>query len=549
MQIYIDGRAIPYGENETYYDLINRNFENSGSVILVKENQRLRELHHVPEPESNVKLLTLDDKSAFKSAQCSLCLMMFRAVQILYGDDPDYEIAVHFVVSDGLYCTMKKPELITDEFISAVKTEMEKLRDRAVPFVKKSIPTAKAIEIFGRKGMKDKEELFHYRLTSATNIYDLEGYIDYYYAYMAHDTSYIRCFDLVRYGDGFVLLMPVKDGENQVPEFRPEEKLFQVQRKSLDWGKLLEIDTVADLNRLIVDGQEKYLMLTQEAYHEKQIASMAYQISQDPAKKIVLIAGPSSSGKTTFSHRLSTQLSIYGLNPHPIPVDDYFVDRENTPKDENGNYNFECLEAIDTKQFNEDMLALLHGETVELPTFNFKTGKREYRGNRKKLEENDILVIEGIHGMNEAMSYALPAENKYRIYISALTQINLDEHNRIATTDGRLLRRLVRDARTRGTGAAGTIAMWPSVRHGEENYIFPFQESCDVMFNSALIYELAVLKTFAEPLLFGIRPDDPSYSEARRLLKFLDYFVPMKHEQIPVNSLIREFIGGSCFDV
>ena len=303
------------------------------------------------------------------------------------------------------------------------------------------------------------------------------------------------------------------------------------------------------MNDYFVKKDAGELILTQEAYQEGKIAEIAAEIAANPKKKLVMIAGPSSSGKTTFSHRLSIQLAAHGLKPHPIPVDDYFKNREETPKDENGNYNFECLEAIDTELFNHDMNALLCGERVEMPCFNFVTGKREYRGKVRQLGENDILVIEGIHCLNDALSYSLPKENKFKIYISALTSLNIDEHNRIPTTDGRLIRRIVRDARTRGTSAKQTIAMWPSVRRGEENYIFPYQEDADVMFNSALIYELAVLKMYAEPLLFGIGKDEPEYQEAKRLLKFLDYFVGIPNDSVPVNSLLREFIGGGCFNV
>ena len=397
--------------------------------------------------------------------------------------------------------------------------------------------------------MYDKEKLFRYRRVSRTNVYSMAGFEDYYYGYMVKDTSYLRWFDLKPYQDGFVLCLPTRTSPDQIPAFAPEEKLFQVQKASLDWGDSLDIRMVADLNDRVVEGSVKELILTQEAYHEKQIAQIAETIASHPEKKIVMIAGPSSSGKTTFSHRLSTQLSVYGLKPHPIAVDDYFVNRERTPLDENGNYNFECLEAIDAEKFNDDMNRLLSGERVELPTFNFKIGKREYKGKYKQLGPNDILVIEGIHGLNDKLSYSLPRESKFKIYISALTQLNVDEHNRIPTTDGRLLRRIVRDARTRGTSAKNTIAMWPSVRRGEEDHIFPHQESADVMFNSALIYELAVLKIYAEPLLFGVGRDTPEYMEAKRLLKFLDYFVPIPADQIPNNSLVREFIGGSCFDV
>ena len=346
-----------------------------------------------------------------------------------------------------------------------------------------------------------------------------------------------------------MLVFPTRQNPDQLPEFSPRKKIWQVQKNSMEWGTKLGIPTVGALNDYIVKNDVKTLIMIQEAFHEKQIAEMAGAIAASPEKKIVLIAGPSSSGKTTFSHRLSTQLAVYGLHPHPIAADDYFVNREKTPKDEDGNYDFERIEAIDTKQLNADMSALLRGETVELPSFNFKTGKREYKGRFKKLEKNDILIIEGIHGLNDQLTYALPRESKFRIYISALTQLNIDEHNRIPTTDGRLLRRIVRDARTRGTSARATIAMWDSVRRGEENHIFPYQENADVMFNSALIYELAVLKQYAEPLLFSIEPGEPEYEEAKRLLKFLDYFLPIPGDAIPNNSLIREFIGGGCFDL
>ncbi|MBR7089546.1 MAG: nucleoside kinase, partial [Lachnospiraceae bacterium] len=297
------------------------------------------------------------------------------------------------------------------------------------------------------------------------------------------------------------------------------------------------------------NGHMEDLILVQEAEQERRIAEIASEIASRKDVKFVMIAGPSSSGKTSFSHRLSVQLRTFGLKPHAIGLDDYFVNREDTPRDENGDYNFECIEAIDTKGFNDDMLKLLAGERVELPAFNFKIGKREYHGNYMQLEKDDILVIEGIHGLNDALSYRLPIESKFKIYISALTSINIDQHNRIPTTDARLLRRLVRDARTRGSDAHRTLSMWASVRRGEEENIFPFQEEADIMFNSAQIYELALLKQFAEPLLFSIKKDDPTYYEAKRLLKFLDYFLSLPSEFLPNNSICREFVGGSCFNV
>ena len=352
-----------------------------------------------------------------------------------------------------------------------------------------------------------------------------------------------------KYENGMVLILPNKSKPTELEEFKPLPKLFKSMEMASDWGEKLGVDTVSDLNDEIRKGRFNELVLVQEALQERRISEIASDIVSRGGIKFVMIAGPSSSGKTTFSHRLSVQLRTHGLTPHPIAADDYFVDRENTPRQPNGDYDFECLEAIDTQKFNEDMCALLAGERVELPTFNFVTGKREYKGNFKQLGPDDILVIEGIHGLNDKMSYALPADSKYKIYISALTTLNIDEHNRIPTTDGRLLRRLVRDARTRGATAKRTVQMWPSVRKGETENIFPFQESADAMFNSALIYELAVLKPYAEPLLYSIEKGEPEYFEAVRLLKFLSYFLGVGTEELPKNSIVREFVGGSCFKV
>jgi uridine kinase len=312
---------------------------------------------------------------------------------------------------------------------------------------------------------------------------------------------------------------------------------------------MMEVDNVGALNDLISQGKFNDLVLVQEALQEKKISEIAEAIKKAKDKKFIMIAGPSSSGKTTFSHRLSIQLKAHGLKPYPIAVDNYFVNRDKTPKDEYGNLNFESLHAIDLEQFNKDMTDLMNGKSVDLPVYNFITGKREYKGNYLNIGKDGILVIEGIHGLNDELSYCLPRESKYKIYISALTQLNIDEHNRIPTTDGRLIRRMVRDARTRGASAQTTISMWPSVRRGEEENIFPFQEEADIMFNSALIYELAVLKQYAEPILFGVDRDSVEYLEAKRLLKFLDYFIGAPSDAVPKNSILKEFIGGSCFKV
>lgn len=456
---------------------------------------------------------------------------------------------MHYSVSSGYYYTIDGDIVLNEDFLNKVKAYMLELVERKIPILKRSVGTDEAIELFHNHKMYDKEKLFRFRRVSRVNIYSLEEYEDYFYGFMVNHTGYLKYFDLYLYDDGLVLQLPKRENPKEVPPFVPRPKIFQVQKESAQWSEAIQADTVGDLNERITKEGASNLILIAEALQEAKIAQIAKKIVEAGNRKFIMIAGPSSSGKTTFSHRLSIQLSAQGMKPHPIGVDNYFVNREDTPLDSNGNYNFECLEAIDVKQFNEDMSALLRGEEVELPRFNFKTGHREYKGDFLKLGEEDVLVIEGIHCLNDRLSSSLPSESKFKIYISALTQLNIDEHNRIPTTDGRLIRRIVRDARTRGASAKATIGMWNSVRRGEEENIFPYQESADVMFNSALIYELAVLKLYAEPLLFSITKEEPEYAEAKRLLKFLDYFLGVPSESIPSNSILREFVGNGCFDV
>lgn len=519
-------------------------------IVLAKENGRLRELMKKPENGSRITFVTVRDKAGYSTYRRSMVLLMLKGIYHVVGDNRRIDrVGVHFAVGGGYYCTMQGSVEPTQEFLDQVKAYMQQLIREAQPIKKSSIATYEARRRFREYRMYDKEQLFRYRRASKVNIYELLTFEDYFYGYMVPDTSYLGCFDLTRFEDGFVLRFPLQKEPDGLPEFRPQYKIYRVQKDSMEWGTRLGIPTVGALNDFIVRHGVKELIMVQEAYHEKRIAEIAEQIAAKREQKIVLIAGPSSSGKTTFSHRLSTQLSVFGLKPHPIAADDYFVNREDTPRDADGKYDFERIEAIDTKQLNQDMLALLNGETVELPSFNFKSGRREYKGKYKTLGKDDILIIEGIHCLNDRLTHALPRDSKFKIYISALTQLNIDEHNRIPTTDGRLLRRIVRDARTRGTNAKDTIGMWDSVRRGEENNIFPYQESADVMFNSALIYELAALKLYAEPQLFSISQEEPEYEEAKRLLKFLDYFLPVPCDDIPNNSLIREFIGGGCFDL
>ena len=424
---------------------------------------------------------------------------------------------------------------------------MRRIRDRNAPIIKKTYPIDDAIELFKRQGMHDKERLFHYRRSSTINVYNMEGYYDYFYGYMLPSAGYVNLFKVKAYNGGLLLILPKRENPFELEEFEEQQSLFEQLDLSTKWGDLVNISNVGDLNDAICSGSISDMILVQEALQERRIGEIAAQIFERKNTKFVLVAGPSSSGKTTFSHRLAIQLRSFGLRPHIISMDNYFVNREKTPIDIDGNYNYDVLEAVDIDLFNDDMLDLLEGKTIDLPQFDFKVGKRVYKGKYLKLSEDDILIIEGIHGLNPKATDDLPDENKFKIYISCMTSLNIDEHNRIPSTDARLLRRMVRDARTRGYSAQNTLDMWPNVRAGEDQNIFPFQDDADAVFNSVLIYELAVIKQFAEPLLFNVRQNEPEYYEAKRLLKFLEYFVGVDTSTVPGNSLLREFVGGSCF--
>lgn len=548
--VKINGEERQYPQGATYEDVANdyqQEYENL--IALAARDGKIRELFKKLTRDCEVTFFTLKDDVGNKTYVRSATMLFLKAVFDVYGREAAQSCRVEFAIGNGSYIFPKEKINATEENAAKIRNRMRELVEAKTPFLKRSYSLDNAMELFRKEGMKDKEKLFRYRRGSFVNIYEMDGYYDYYYGYMLPNAGYVKWFDVIAYEDGFMLLLPDKKDPTHVKPFQERKLLFRTLKESEEWGKEIGIETVGDLNDQICRGSLSELILVQEAQQERKIGEIAKSIVDRGGVKFVMIAGPSSSGKTSFSHRLSIQLKTLGKTPHPIALDDYFVNREFTPRDENGDYNFECLEAIDVKQFNDDMCRLLAGERVELPSFNFKTGKREYKGNFKQLGPDDILVIEGIHGLNEKTSYALPEESKYKIYISALTNINIDEHNRIPTTDGRLLRRMVRDARTRGADARRTIDMWASVRRGEEQNIFPFQEDADAMFNSVLIYELAVLKQFAEPLLFQIDKGEPEYYEAKRLLKFLEYFLGVTSESLPNNSLCREFVGGSCFNV
>lgn len=523
--------------------------EYAHDIILAFVDNKLMELFKSVKKDCTVRFITTADDAGHKTYIRGMILVLLKAFYAEFGGDNIEKVSVEYALGNGLYFDYSGKVPLTKERLNAVKARMQEIVKKDIPFAKKSIGTDDARELFAKYRMYDKEKLFKYRRVSKANIYNLDGFEDYFYGYMPPSTGMLKYFDLLPYEEGFALILPRICNPTVVEPFVPRKKLFITLRESNEWAKMMEVDNVGALNDLISQGKFNELVLIQEALQEKKISDIAEAVKKEKDKRFIMIAGPSSSGKTTFSHRLAIQLRAHGLKPYPIAVDNYFVEREKTPKDEYGNYNFESLHAIDLEQFNKDMTDLMNGKTVDMPVFNFISGRREYKGNYLNIGKDGILVIEGIHGLNDELSYSLPRERKYKIYISALTQLNIDEHNRIPTTDGRLLRRMVRDARTRGATAQTTISMWPSVRRGEEENIFPFQEEADVMFNSALIYELAVLKQYAEPILFGIDRNSKEYVEAKRLLKFLDYFIGTPADAVPNNSILKEFIGGSCFKV
>ena len=551
ISVTVRGEEISVPEGTTYLDLAGRyQPEYPHDIVLVRVDRKLQELAHEVTRPCSMEFVTTADPAGISSYERSMVLLMNKAIYDVFSLDQVEKVLVKFSVTHGLYVETFGDLRMDEEALALVKARMNEMIAADIPIEKRSVPVDEAIQFFHGVMMYDKERLLRYRRSSLVNLYSIEGFADYHYGYMVPSTGYLCYYDLKPYQDGFVLLLPTRKEPEFVPEFVPQDKLFSVCQSSSRWCEKLQLDTVGEVNDWIAGGRLQEMILISEAHQEKEINAIAGQIASSPDKKFIMIAGPSSSGKTSFSHRLSIQLMEQGLTPHPIAVDDYFVDREQTPLDENGDYDFETLACVDVEQFNRDMQDLLAGKEVAMPTFNFEQGKKEYhKGNVLRLGPSDILVIEGIHCLNDALSYTLPKESKFKIYISALTQINVDEHDRIPTTDGRLLRRIVRDARTRGTTARETIARWPSVRRGEERNIFPYQETADVIFNSTLVYEFSVLKSYAEALLYGIPSDAPEFEEAKRLLKFLDYFLAVDSTAVPQNSLLKEFVGGSCFRV
>ncbi|MBP5255428.1 MAG: nucleoside kinase [Clostridia bacterium] len=551
MGLIYRGKPLEAESGQTFLSLSKKyQSEYSAQIILAQVGQKITELNKpvAEDPDGELLFITTADRDGHKTYERGATMMFLRAMAHVYGKRIK-TLKLEYAVGDSLFFSVSlKDGDVTPAGISDVLKAMERYCRDDEKFVKSKEPTDDVVAVFRRHGMKDKERLFHYRRSSTTNVYRFGNYVDYYYGYMPPSAGYVPVFDLKLTEGGVLLVLPNKSAPDKPGNPYVPPKLFSTMRQSNAWGENIGVPTVAALNDAIARGEGRDIILASEAYHEHMIGEIARRI-KDENRRIVMVAGPSSSGKTSFSHRLSIQLGNVGLKAHPVALDDYYVERSLTPKDENGEYDFECLEALNTDLFNEQMKKLLSGEKVVLPSFNFRTGIPEFGGKPFGIGKDDVLVIEGIHGLNEKLSYAIDPGDKFKIYISAVTALNVDEHNRIPTTDNREIRRMVRDARTRGFSATDTISRWQSVRRGEERHIFPFQEDADVMFNSASLYELAVLKTFAEPLLFSIPKDAPEYPEAKRLLKFLEYFLGLSCEDVPRNSIVREFIGGSVFPV
>lgn len=523
----------------------NQKCEYKTGIVAAKVNNSLTELTEVLYEDSKVEFLTLSSYEARRIYARGLSFVLIRAAQEVF---PGCSVSIEHSINKGLYGEIHKAGKFDEDDIKAIEKRMKEIILEDVDFQKQTIPVEKAVEIFNKYGQKDKLRLFKYWKNDTVDVYRCGWMYDYFYGRMVPSTGYLKKFELIYYKPGFILRYPERYYPDSIPDYVDQRKLFAVFRETEEWANILDVGDVGGLNDKVSSGEMEDIIRISEALHEKKIARIADMIAERKDRvKIVLIAGPSSSGKTTFSKRLSVQLRVNGLKPHAISLDDYFLNREHTPRDENGELDFESIYALDLKLLNEHLQKLLNGEEIMLPTFNFISGSREYKGNALKLEDGMILIAEGIHGLNEILTNQIKAENKFKIYVSALTQLNIDNHNRIPTTDVRILRRIIRDNRTRGRDAEATLLGWMSVRRGEDKNIFPFQEEADVMFNSTLVYELGVLKKYAEPLLSSIDKSSRAYSEASRLLRFLGYFLAVDEQGVPQNSIIREFTGGSCF--
>jgi uridine kinase len=537
-------KEYPYGIS---LKEISREYEDrfDHTIVAGIVDNNVRELGYAVKRNIQLDFVDLGSDEGMRIYTRSLSFVFIRAARELF---PGSKVSIEHSISKGLYCEVDGMTPMTLETVTRLQERMEEIIDRDERFTRVSMLREEAVRLFQERNQKDKVRLYKRRSEEMVDLHSLGWLVENFYETMVPSTRYLHLFELRYYPPGMILRFPEKSNPQVLPPFVEHRKLFQIFRESEEWGEILGVEDVASMNELVEKGMGADMMRVQEALHEKKVAEIADQIYKEREHtRVILIAGPSSSGKTTFAQRLRIQLRVNGMKPVAISLDDYFLDREMTPLDEDGEYNFEALEAIDVGLFNRHLQALILGEEVEIPTFNFITGKREFNGHFLRIRDDQSLIIEGIHGLNEELTRSIPRRQKFKIYISALTQLNLDSYNRIPTTDTRLIRRMVRDFQFRGHDALQTIGRWPSVRRGEEKYIFPFQEDADAMFNSALVYELGVLKPHAESLLQTVSKMAPEYLEATRLLRFLDHFISFDCDEIPLNSIIMEFIGGSCF--
>ncbi len=538
-------------EKGTTYEGLAKKYQKyfPSEILLARNGNELKELSSQIDEEGDIDFYDIHNKEGYRVYNRSLSFLLVKAVKELFGRDADVDIENS--LGRSFYCEFLSPDIQpTPETLRRVEDKMREYVQMDLPICKQTFSVEEAIHVVRQMGMPEKAKLFEYRRSSTINLYSIEGFFDYYYGYMVPSTGYLKVFGLEPFKGGFLLKFPDRNDATKVAQTENIEKLSNVFLEQMEWCRLMRVKNVCDLNQVITEGKFGDLIRINEALHEKKIAEIADMIkSRQDKVKVVLIAGPSSSGKTTFCQRLCVQMRVNGLIPHPISLDDYFLNREDSPRDEFGKPDFETIYALDLKQFNEDMTRLVNGERVELPHYNFVTGFREYKGNFIQLKHGEILVIEGIHGLNHILTQSIKDENKFKIFISAMTQLNVDNHNRISTSDTRLIRRIVRDYQFRNNDASKTISQWDGVGRGEEKYIFPYQENADVMFNSATIYELCVLKNYVEPLLYRVDRKSEEYITAKRLIKFMDYFLCSDSQDIPQNSILKEFLGGSCFDV
>jgi len=538
-------RDVPAGASLTeIYELIGSPLPYR--PMSARINQRGEGLNYRCWHPKDIEFVDYTSPAGYQTYVRSLCYILSKAVNDLY---PDAIFEVEHSVSKGYYCAFADRRTVSPDETTTIKRRMQEIIDADIPFILKEVRTEEAIRIFRERGMDDKALLIETAGMAYTSYYEMNGYIDYFYGCLTPSSGYIHLFDLFPYEDGMLLQVPKRDDPDKLDSMVRQEKMFQAYKEHLVLQRTLGLNNVGELNRAVANGEARQIVMVSEAMQEKQIARIAGEIARRYADgvRVVLISGPSSSGKTTFCKRLEIQLITNLLHPIGISLDDYYLNREDTPRDETGAYDFESLYAIDLPYFYENLRKLIAGEVIDSPSFNFETGQRIYRGNTMQMKTNSILILEGIHGLNPELTADIPSSNLFRIYVSALTTISLDGHNRIPTSDNRLLRRIVRDYRSRGYSAKETIAMWPNIRKGEDKWVFPYQENADAMFNSAMIYELAVLRKFAEPVLSQLREMDDESAEAYRLLHFLRYFNYIPLEELPATSLLREFLGGGNF--